>query len=38
MSKLVGVMRLIFYHCPESVKLLLVRTVNNTLLFICAKR
>lgn len=38
MAPLIELARRVFYHLPEPVKLLVVKTINNTLLLLCAKR
>lgn len=38
MATLIDLARRTFYHLPEAVKLTLVKTINNTLLYLCAKR
>jgi hypothetical protein len=38
MASLIDLARRIFYHLPEPVKLLTVKSVNNLLLLLCASR
>lgn len=38
MASLINLARRIFYHLPGPVKLLTVKSLNNALLFLCARR
>jgi hypothetical protein len=38
MASFIELTRRIFYYLPEPAKLLIVKIINNTLLFLCAKR
>jgi len=38
MATLIDLARRTFYQLPEPVKLTLVKTINNILLYLCAKR